>query len=169
MDFGSSTVAEGMEVGKQGFWVRPFCLTFEGIASSGPVDHQGWSCALVPMVDMSHLLWVIKECLYILIFGVTKWTHLQHCRNPSRETQNKIKTWHQTIHPIFPMSFMVDTIDTICQLTYDYKKRLLDWFVVFYVCIHPFDGSFQLGLQHFHNWWILCSALDPFIDLGWLT
>jgi hypothetical protein len=42
MDFGSSTVAEGMEGGgKQGFWVRLFCLTFEGIASSGPVDHQG--------------------------------------------------------------------------------------------------------------------------------
>jgi len=41
MDFSSSTVAEGMEGGKQGFWVSLFCLTFEGIASSGPVDHQG--------------------------------------------------------------------------------------------------------------------------------
>ncbi len=41
MDFSSNTVAEGMEGGKQGFWVSPFCLTFEGIASSGPVDHRG--------------------------------------------------------------------------------------------------------------------------------
>jgi len=41
MDFSTSTVAEGMEGGKQGFWVSPFCLTLEGIASSGPVDHQG--------------------------------------------------------------------------------------------------------------------------------
>jgi hypothetical protein len=42
MDFSSSTVAEGMEGGKQGFWVSPFCLILEGIASSGPVDHVFW-------------------------------------------------------------------------------------------------------------------------------